>query len=251
MRHLILIGLVLIFAPVAHASNCDDLLTKVRQSLAQNKFNTGRDFKNYASYLGPSFSRTVLSLSDESHWIDMGAGSARAMQEAVFLNFRRPKMTAISVTKPQEYERNISAFTQLMLGRFEYRDEKMIEEYPPGSIEKADLVTDVYGPFYYSPDPSLVLHTYVDLLKPGGVALIHYNTVLEGGKLRSLGGMTIENQNLVPLSLTEWIGDFRGVDVKVHRRYWEIRRIHQDFYIPRLQHYPDKAWIGHKFIYKK
>jgi len=176
-----------------------------------NRFNVRRDLADYSTGLGPLFAPFVTKMAEGSHWIDAGAGLAYAHRE--YARFGKAKLTSVSLTRPTDS--TLDAFERDMKPRgYRYLSGRLIEDYPPASLGRAQLVTDVYGPAVYSSDLGKVLDTYTKVLEPGGriYLLLDSNTRFERGGNAS--------------SFADWLAAAKGlrlVDRGEHKDTVQIR----------------------------
>ncbi|MFC1853612.1 hypothetical protein ACFL27_25795 [candidate division CSSED10-310 bacterium] len=137
--------------------------------IRQNSYTIDRNLLDYKLILGPEFIEFLTSLGLEHHWIDSGAGRARAMIDYVQDDFFSPqaRVTALDSNTPEphylaELEKKFSS------PGFRYLSGQRIENRHLDEVGCADLITDVYGPLQYSSTMDQVLERYATLLKPEG-----------------------------------------------------------------------------------
>lgn len=125
--------------------------------MAAADYRTDRDLAAYAVVLGADLLDFVAGLTREQHWLDAGAGEARALRAVATGPGPIPRLTALGLVPPSEPS---PAGLRCIVGS--------VEELADPAIEPADLITDVYGPLQYSLEPSRVFERYAAWLKPGG-----------------------------------------------------------------------------------
>ncbi|MFL5815414.1 MAG: class I SAM-dependent methyltransferase [Bdellovibrionia bacterium] len=166
------------FAQQSDFARClSDTLTR----LEKNDYNTERGLKDYdrafLSALSPKLRALVLK---DGHWLDAGAGQARAISEFVRLQQAKkepvPRITALAYKADPDAARNYQSLSQKVGGqKLKLLQGRFLEQIPKSEIGATDLITDVYGPFAYSQNLDQVLNQYLELLKPGGSAMIAYD----------------------------------------------------------------------------
>lgn len=123
---------------------------------------------SYVSSLPDGFLDALSALNETGHWVDVGAGSARAALEYLANAARFPRsarVTAIVVRRP---EWTAPQGEPVLSSRFRYLDGRTIQSIPASEIGQADLVTDVYGALTYAPDLIEALRSELNLLRVGG-----------------------------------------------------------------------------------
>jgi hypothetical protein len=136
-----------------------------------------------AHYLGPGFFPHLKRLGKAGVWIDAGPGEHADVALAYLLDApdlaqfdlggEKAKVIAIGLEKPSRmYHRALKAVKARGF-HLEFRGERFIEDYQPGEIEPADILSDQFGPFTYTDAPHRVLEAEGRLLKPGGVLYTH------------------------------------------------------------------------------
>ncbi len=141
--------------------------------LANNLMVIERKFEHYLFHLPNQFHEKVQKLDGNSHWIDAGAGEARAMAGYAERLKRDgkdiPKLTALAMKRPE----NVPLLAEAAAGsaRFRYLEGK-VEDADPAKLGQADLITDLFGPFTYTDRMDLVLLSYLKLAKEGGTIVL-------------------------------------------------------------------------------
>lgn len=181
------------------------------KQLQTNFFRTNRPLfaDSYPSYdmdLAYSALPRLRRLTEEDHWVDMGAGEGRAilqyLQDPTFP--RKAKVTAIAFKKPVGSKH---AEIESIDPGFRYL-EGFVEEMTREQIGSAKLITDVYGPLHYTKNFSEVLQVYVDLLQEGGEILtsgiFFHKEAATNFVIKSDGAM---------ISYREWLNSIPGLKV--------------------------------------
>lgn len=176
-------------APLAGAvAPCHDFLISHELKAANlrhqaNRYNIFRNATLYLDEFGPRFFEDIKRLPIDSHWLDSGAGQARAMWQFVeglayngqSVRIQSRGLTALAITNPRSLDIHLLSKAQ---GReFRYLEGKYLEDYRLEEIGNCDLITDLFGPFSYTARIDLVLKKYMELLKPGGVLYIRMESV--------------------------------------------------------------------------
>ncbi len=133
-------------------------LYEIEKRLRKNEFETARDLEQYFSYFGPRFVelfQRIEKLKGQVYrWVDMGAGEGMALRGAK----RRLKdviLDAIAVGFKFEVMKKVKmseAGIRVLEGP--------VEDLDPTQMGKVDLLTDLFGPFSYSPNIRGVLSQY-------------------------------------------------------------------------------------------
>lgn len=176
--------------------------------VASNAFWVWRGLQTYHYGFGDKFTRTLAKFKSGDHWVDVGSGSAKALLE--FLqqtNNPQIQTTAIAVSKPTSY----SILKKLFLSKHpsllqfhRYLSGQTIEELNLQSAElaPADLITDMFGAFSYSPQIDQVLAKEISMLKVGGKLFVYTPLIWQIKIFNSAG-------NKIPLN--EWLQSLAGV----------------------------------------
>ena len=106
----------------------------------------------------------------------MGSGESDALIHlANRLGSSAPRMLGITYRKPVSMPKIIALENRLGANRFQVWTGRFLEDIPIAEIPKADLITDLLGPFSYTDDPEQVLRIYLDILRPNGKAHLYLN----------------------------------------------------------------------------
>ena len=246
---------VLIFLPDAHASDeCNHVLKQMvaaRAQIAANQFKVNRSLTDYLEDLDPQFAKRLEEATDKSHWLDLGAGEAYAI-DAYFGNseFRSIHPEAIAhpseqkaikqliekfQMKPYAKKAKATAITyqlnrtdvKKLPKKMQILSKRFFEDIPNEEIGAFDIATDVVGIASYTTDPSKYFSKVVQLMKNDGT---YFSLLSERGEVRTASG----NKNFI-----EWIQSIKGLSVKVVDEYGlskiTIRRKNASVEIPVLQ----------------
>lgn len=175
-----------------------------------NAFIVMRGLKDYQNAFQDQFTQAIGQLKSNDHWIDIGSGSAKALFDFLALT-KNPSIqtTAIGVTKPTAYSVLKSAYQFKrpgLLQNHRYISGKTIEELniKNDRINPADLITDLFGAFSYSPQIDQVLFQQISMLKLGGQLFV-YTPLLMQIKILDHHG------NKIPIH--RWLNSIPGVRV--------------------------------------
>lgn len=167
-------------APAAQAQEaCSQVFFKplwqITPRVEKNKFVTGRGLYEYKDLLPQDFPQVLASLRADQHWIDLGAGKAKAQIEYI-KSFRRHEEAAQLTAVAYKLDRWFRPGTYD--GKLEIQ-EGAFEAQPTSSWKKADLVTDIFGVISYTHDMQGSLQKVFDLMTTGGhlyIAVTPYAT---------------------------------------------------------------------------
>lgn len=133
-------------------------LFEIEKRLKKNDFETGRDLDEYFKYFGPQFvelyHRVETMKGQGYRWVDMGAGEGMALKGAKS-RLKDVNLDAIAVGFRFEVMKKVKMAEKGILVL-----EGPVEDLDPTRIGKVDLVTDLFGPFSYSPNIQGVLAQY-------------------------------------------------------------------------------------------
>lgn len=187
--------------------------------LQSNQFKTDRNLYSYRHLLGGYFDGRLMTFTPGSHWIDMGAGDAHALLDAMtHESLPRIQATAIGVKRPNKipwkyFERFESE------GRFQYI-EGMINNELLSRVAKANLITDVFGPLAYSKNPDEIMELYLKQLHDGGEIFAF--------------GSSLKTRIVTPkgtMNFYDWLKTLPGVlvDLGTHGENWVRVRLDPQF----------------------
>jgi hypothetical protein len=142
-------------------------LEKNHYLLAENNFIHNRGIKEYGDLLGENLFPNYLNnnLGPDKHWIDIGI-KILIDYKFQFSPENRAQVTSITYNPGKIQTPSLTDGINIHSG-------KLVEELEVTKIEKADLITDVYGALHYSKDITLVLEQYGKLLNEGGIVWTH------------------------------------------------------------------------------
>ena len=144
------------------------------------------------------------------HWIDVGSGSAKAQLEFLSqLNTSKIQTSAIAVNKPVVYSvlKNTYALKHPgILQKHRYFSGKTVEELDlvRERLVSADLVTDLFGAFSYSPQIDQVLFKQISMLKVGGQLFVYTPLIMQ---------IKIYDQKGNQIPIRDWLSSIPGVKV--------------------------------------
>lgn len=146
-----------------------------KRMIELNSFYTKRTLEEYdRNFDGKLVLRLLALAKTGGHWVDMGAGSARA-QIAFFQTpiGKTIQYTAFGYSIPERDRTAVRQLTRRYKGQFRYL-EGWFSEDRLGQIGKADIITDVFGIFNYAAWESKeqVLEQYIAILNPGGMIFL-------------------------------------------------------------------------------
>ncbi|MNK83460.1 hypothetical protein D3C87_1032750 [compost metagenome] len=178
------VGIVPAFGAMECRALFDD--QEVSVQIQRNDFNTERTMTDYREVFYQKLVPLLKRLQGPSSiWADMGAGSALA--QLTFLKKRVQNAGAESLPTVRAYAykfpgtaKRLQAIEKKYVGAFQYIEGKQSPE-TLRELEKVDLITDVVGiaSYYekagvpFSQNALEITKAYIDMLKPGGVLLIH------------------------------------------------------------------------------
>ncbi len=250
----------------ASAQNrCADIFrTTVRTEIKNdfvttNTFTVNRSLNVYSQHFPfkdtTSIKDLVEQLPDGAIWVDMGAGEARALIEGLKANPRIAEGVAVAFKRPAK-----SLSDDQVSGRFRYLEGDYVENMArDGKLDnlkgRANLVTDVFGPLSYSEHLPPLLQTYIDILRPNGIAI--FNVMSErnfdrpdSSQIRILSepmklNPVIRNGKTEQEGIVSWLRTIPGIEIVevsdylgTSGRYWEksiaikIRKLVKDVVIP-------------------
>jgi SAM-dependent methyltransferase len=203
--------------------------------------------------------RTRLdTLTPDQHWIDVGCGLCRAAMQFLeergydftrdwsgIATPRAPRITGLSLSEDFQSESKpfVEAYRNMRANAPTGRPRVLIgtpvETIPNPLVEigRANLITDVFGAFSYSPRIDLVLQRYLELLEPGGVAYVVTPLQQNSINIKDAAGNAVR--------LEEYVSRIRGAEIQVHRiakpnennprAFLTIRRNSEAPAVPELQ----------------
>lgn len=208
-----MIKIFISFLIITHTSiNAEDCSLYLKKKLlTENSFATSRSLTRgkeygdagYFSAFGNDFRDKLLGFNNKHHWIDSGAGDGAALMEYLHLK-GKAKLTAISYTPTDNLLQNIVSSK----GRIKLIKEKLLENISVNHLDKADIITDFFGPISYTDDLSSTLAKYFELIKHDGEIFIRISNSYQRTTVR------IESNSL---ELLDYLQTLPGVDAKTHR----------------------------------
>jgi hypothetical protein len=250
----------------------------LERMIAANQFKVTRSFREYARTLPIAWIQTLAHLGPDAHWLDVGSGECIALeqflsdhpitqeeissiQQAMMDGSPLPEgvplwereLDSIYLTiESQSLEQKPSAtgITYCLRRQVPTFDGKMrviqgsfFENIPPHQIPKADVISDFFGAFAYSPRLDEVIRNYLEILKPEGVAYVRFGDFLKPYKSKGsigLEGTRIKTLDGREVGLVKWLEENKTLDVSrgihevssVERNLWK-RVFHVNLQIKR------------------
>jgi SAM-dependent methyltransferase len=174
-----------------------------------------RNTEYYEAIFGGDFSDKLQSIKDNprKHWVDSGAGQASALLGFLEMQEGKNKTEVTGIS----HKNLVRGKTPNGLS---YLSGKYLEEIPSEKIGKADLITDVYGPFAYSPRPEVVLQKYFDLLKPSGEAYIFLGTSYTLGTEGDFAGSSfVITDDGTQIRFLDWLKAIKGANIEITKKH--------------------------------
>ncbi len=175
-----------------------------------NAFVVMRGLEDYQNAFQDKFTYALNQLRPNDHWIDVGSGSAKAQLEFLSQSDNsKVQTTAIAVNKPVVYSvlKNTYAFKHPgILQKHRYFSGKTVEELDlvRERLVSADLVTDLFGAFSYSPQIDQVLFKQISMLKVGGQLFVYTPLIMQ---------IKIYDQKGNQIPIRDWLSSIPGVKV--------------------------------------
>jgi hypothetical protein len=192
----------------------------ISDRVAKNDFITNRSLFDYIHDLHPDFKTVLSRLSSDSHWIDMGAGKAKAQIEflkSIRNPLNRPYVTAVAYKIDRWW--GLPTFN----GKLEVH-EGPFEFQPTEQWRSADLITDVMGIFSYTTDLTTTLQKTFDLLKIQGE--LYISTSSYGSKFKVQGQI---------LTLEAFLATISGLKVEGKWGAIKVIKEQKDILIPQME----------------
>ncbi len=190
------------FPALAKARSCRQIFADrdMHQVHLKNSYNVGRGLKDYITNFGEAFETRLLGLSSHGRWLDAGAGEALALRQYMALRKTdAAQVVAVAVKKPEHVPNE----------GYSYFEGRYVEEIPARELGRFEIITDVYGPLFYSSRADLVLAKYLEILKPEGSIFI---SGYYGAKSRD--NLRIVSPRGETLDLIEWLKSIDGLIVQ-------------------------------------
>lgn len=177
-----------------------------------------RGISDYARALANDFDPALAKLSPSERWLDIGAGSGRAVLDYYSVEYnlqhrrdsvlrgRQANSIAMSIEdrRTKEWEKTAAS---LAPNQLQYLYDKRLRDYTVGELGLFQIITDVIGGFSYSENLSLVMEKVLEFLELNG----SFYTLLQD--VHSEAGSNKPYYANAPY-LTE-IADADGAEVKV------------------------------------
>lgn len=162
----------------------------IKKIFEEHSFAENRGLNEYIDLFGFPFVNAIKALKHMDHWLDAGAGEARAIREYLLATSKHEIFTTAVTLKISE---SIKSSTHKTIVNY-------LEDLTQESIRPCDIITDVSGGLQYSEQPDLLLKRYLLWMKPLGKLFIFVHA----------GTTTVEKGNVV-LSFDQWIRSIPGL----------------------------------------
>src|SRR5688572_3027932 len=137
---------------------------------------TTRGLSGYAQFLPSGFEAALKKLGSRDRWLDIGAGSGRAILDYHSPEYgqdgnraRRGKARAVALSiEDRRTDLWHERAAGLETGRIRYLFGKRLRDYSAGELGKFRMITDVYGGFSYTDELSLFMEQVLGLLEMNG-----------------------------------------------------------------------------------
>ncbi len=241
-------------------------LSNTREQLTSNRgFVTNRGFAEYNRLLGlepeiAGLDQTLQKLPKNSLWIDAGTGWGSAFKDIISdPNFNNvSQMLGLSFAAPMGL--NIHALETESAGRIKYLETGYLENHIESEFlselikpfqNKANLITDIFGPISYTSELDKVLNIYFKLLKKNGKLRFLYSVTEGSPKDIDTDKVFDHNLNLVAGSLNSvkfLFDQIRGISHQIHAKDYinqglkrttvyliEIQKISDVVIVPKIE----------------
>jgi hypothetical protein len=142
-------------------------------------YTVDRTLALYSDALHPEFSRSLAAMGPQERWLDIGAGSGRAVLDYLAPDYEppRPYGTPAVGGKAQVVAISIedrrtplwqSTAARLPDRQLKYLTGKRLRDYTLAELGRFRIITDVIGGFSYSADLSLFMQKALDFLDLNG-----------------------------------------------------------------------------------
>lgn len=162
----------------------------IRKIFEEHSFAENRGLNEYIDMFGFPFVNAIKALKHMDHWLDAGAGEARAIREFLMASSKHEIFTTAVTLKISE---NIKSSTHKTIVNY-------LEDLTQESIRLCDIITDVSGGLQYSEQPDHLLKRYLLWMKPQGKLFLF---VKEGTTTIERGSET--------LTFDQWIRTIPGL----------------------------------------
>ena len=181
---------------------------KLHESHLKNNYKTHRNLTDYKRELGQSFLEFLRALLPGQRWLDAGGGQAQAIKDYLseFPADGSPAHTSVVVVKkPDQFSPPTTHAEKLS-----YHEGRYIEDILATELGKFDLITDMYGPLYYSLHIDRVVAKYIELLSENG--RIYFNGFFCSSLSRAAPEITLANGQKI--GFIEWLQTIDGLQVE-------------------------------------
>jgi hypothetical protein len=152
-------------APIEFKFPCERIL--LQRDIPDEVIELNHGYDDYLYYFGKKLASRLSRLDDRGHWLDGGAGTARAQREFAKApkEMGGPRLTAVATAKPDE-ARDLIEDAELRHSEFHYHERDLVVPWP--RLEPIDVITDLFGALTYSLTPKIVMINYLRELKSNG-----------------------------------------------------------------------------------
>lgn len=151
---------------------------------------TLEDYSIYVATLMDDLQETILR-DKKITILDCGAGSGRALDDLLSGPFKRQIKKCVGISL--HYFDNVCSLFPKHRNKIEWYIGKA-EQILPRMNEKFDLIFDIYGAYFYSPERPALINEYHRLLSPEGKANIYILT-LENNFVKGDKKCTLEHHH--------------------------------------------------------
>jgi len=156
-----------LFSPSTEELERDAAVEHVLNKVKKNSFETFRPLQDYVDYFGEKFLKRLKSLGPDQHWLELGAGSGRAIDyyiQKIKKGSNLPFITAVNAVEPKNFLVDLNEMAKKnpkLKHRVGFFEKTNIEEIAP-----VDVVTDVLGVLSYTMEFDLVFRNLSKIMKP-------------------------------------------------------------------------------------
>ncbi len=162
----------------------------IKKLFEDHTFKDNRGLNEYIDLLGFPFVNAIKALKHMDHWLDAGAGEARAIREFLLASSKEEIFTTAVTLKISQ---SVKSSTHKTIVNY-------LEDLTQESVRPCDIITDISGGLQYSEQPDHLLKRYLLWLKPKGKIFVYVKE----------GTTTIERGSEI-LSFEQWIRSIPGL----------------------------------------
>ncbi len=135
----------------------------IKKILEEHSFTDVRGLNDYIEIFAYPFVSALKDLKNMNHWLDAGAGEAKAIREYYLASMKHDIFT--------------TAITLKISAKMPYPTHKTVvnyvEELQHEDLRPCDIITDIAGALQYSEQPDVILKRYFLWLRPQGKLFIY------------------------------------------------------------------------------